>query len=279
MAVNHTRLRLLASAALLWSAAYCLPVSAQHEKHASSTQEKPHWNYTDHGPAAWGTLSPEFVACIEGKNQSPIDFATAKPAPSETSISYGAHELRIVHHRHQADVINTGHSIQVNYPGADTLVLGGVSYALAQYHFHTPSEHTVAGKHYPAEMHFVHMSADKKLAVVGVFIETGKHNRAFDPIWSNLPKKQGEEKHLPNVKVDVDALLPLDHAMFRYDGSLTTPPCSEGVSWLVFATPVQLSESQLTKLRGILDGNSRPTQPLNGRNVGRVEIKTMAAAQ
>ncbi len=116
--------------------------------------------------------------------------------------------LRIAHHTHVADGINNGHTIQVNYEGGDTLTIGADKFELVQYHFHNRSEHTVKGAHFPMEMHLVHKSAAGKLAVIGVFIESGAHNVAFDPIWGNLPKAKGEETHYPSVQVDVDALLP-----------------------------------------------------------------------
>ena len=117
-------------------------------------------------------------------------------------------KLQIVHHEHIADEINDGHTIQINYTEGDTLTIGHTSYELIQFHFHSPSEHTVHGKHYPMEMHFVHKSPSGALAVVGVFIEQGAHNKAFDPIWENLPKQKGVESHFEHVHVDVDNLLP-----------------------------------------------------------------------
>lgn len=166
-----------------------------------------------------------------------------------------------------ADGINNGHTIQINYAGADTLTIGNDSYALVQYHFHDPSEHTVNGKHSPMEMHLVHQSAAGKLAVVGVLIDEGAHNKAFDPVWANLPKQKGMETHYSAVTVDVDGLLPAVRTSYRYDGSLTTPPCSEGVSWIVMSTPIQLSAAQIGVFMQLIRDNNRPTQPLNGRGV------------
>ena len=145
----------------------------------------------------------------------------------------------------------------MNYPGADTLTLGGVAYQLNQYHFHSPSEHTVDGKRFPMEMHLVHKSADDKLAVVGVFIAEGAHNSAFDPVWANLPGQKGVETHYPALKIDVDALLPTVRTSYRYDGSLTTPPCSEGVSWIVMTTPIRALE----RTAGGIHASHRPQQP------------------
>ena len=145
----------------------------------------PVWHYEGAGnPATWGTLSPKFAACGEGQSQSPIDIAATVPA-NETlllKMLFQPATLRIAHHEHVADGINNGHTVQINYEGGDTLTIANDSYALVQYHFHDPSEHTVKGKHFPMEMHMVHKSAGGKLAVVAVFIEEGAHNAAFDPI-------------------------------------------------------------------------------------------------
>lgn len=229
----------------------------------------PAWHYEgDTGPAHWGTLAPEFSACGEGRSQSPIDITKPeRRATPEARLSLAPADLRIVHHEHLADGINNGHTIQVNYAGADALALGDASFPLAQYHFHAPSEHTVDGSHFPMEMHLVHKAADGALAVVAVFIREGGHNKAFDPIWSNLPARKGVETHYPAVKVDVDALLPAARTTYRYDGSLTTPPCSEGVKWLVMSTPIELSREQIGEFTDIISGNNRPLQPLNGRVV------------
>lgn len=229
----------------------------------------PHWDYGEEaGPAAWGRLSTEFSACGEGRSQSPIDIVAAAPSVvPEMSASYRPAVLRIAHHQHEADVENTGHTIQVDYPEADSLTVAGESFPLLQYHFHSPSEHTLGGRRFPMEMHLVHKSAEGRLAVIGVFIEEGEPNAAFAPVWNHLPAQKGSEVHLEHVLVDVDALLPANRATYRYDGSLTTPPCSEGVRWFVMQTPVRLSAEQIQRFRAIIQGNNRPVQPLNGRIV------------
>jgi carbonic anhydrase len=230
----------------------------------------PVWHYEGaEGPANWGRLSPKFASCGEGRSQSPVDIANTvvgtEPLELKTNLMPGA--LKIAHHEHVADGINNGHTIQINYEGGDTLTIGNDSYELVQYHFHNQSEHTVKGKHFPMEMHLVHRAESGKLAVIGVFIEEGVHNAAFDPIWNNLPKQKGVETHYPSVNVDVDRLLPTSRASYRYDGSLTTPPCSEGVRWIVMTTPIQLSAAQIGAFTAIIHDNNRPTQPLNGRPV------------
>jgi carbonic anhydrase len=244
---------------------------------AAPASGDPLWHYEGaEGPANWGTLSPKFAACGSGRAQSPVDIVNASPiataAPLKTAFPRA--ELKISHHEHVADGINNGHTIQINYPGGDTLTIGRESYALVQYHFHNPSEHTVNGRRFPMEMHLVHKSAAGTLAVIGVFIEDGAHNAAFAPVWANLPKQKGQETHYPSVKVDVDALLPANSSSYRYDGSLTTPPCSEGVKWVVMTAPVQLSASQIQAFTALIRDNNRPVQPLNGRRIVLDTVKS-----
>ncbi len=236
---------------------------------AAASHDGPHWSYEgDTGPANWGTLSADWSPCGNGKSQSPIDIdQTVRADLPALSAEFKPASLRIVHNAHVADGINNGHTIQINYSEGDVLAIGDEQFPLVQYHFHSPSEHTVRGQHYPMEMHLVHKSSTGKLAVVGVFIEEGSHNAAFDPVWANLPASKGSESHLENVMVDVNDLLPSVTTSYRYDGSLTTPPCSEGVKWIVMTTPIQLSAEQIGAFRAIIQGNNRPTQPLNGRSV------------
>ncbi|MGH9778344.1 MAG: carbonic anhydrase [Candidatus Acidiferrales bacterium] len=234
----------------------------------------PLWDYEGKGPATWGQLAPEFALCGSGKSQSPIDI-TAVRESSKPGIKadYRPAGLRIVHAEHTADVVHTGHSIQVNYAEGDMLTIDEDTYVLVQYHFHSPSEHTVKGRPFPMEMHLVHRSAQGRLAVLGVLIDEGQENEAFEPVWANLPEKKGVETHLENVMVDVNELLPRDRASYRYEGSLTTPPCSEGVKWIVMKQPVSLSAHQIEVFQNIIKGNNRPVQPLNGRAVYADKVK------
>ena len=232
-------------------------------------RDDPHWSYENaDGPSAWGKLSAKWKACADGRRQSPIDIAkTSGGRLPALRAQFRPAELKIIHHDHMADIVNTGHTIQVNYTEGDKLQLGAEEFELLQYHFHSPSEHTVGGKQYPMEMHMVHRSAGNKLAVVGVFIDEGQPNPSFDSVWANLPTVRGLEHHLEHVKVDVNQLLPKKTSTYRYSGSLTTPPCSEDVQWVIMTTPIQMSAPQIEKLRSILKGNNRPPQPLYGRTV------------
>jgi carbonic anhydrase len=228
----------------------------------------PHWDYETDGPARWAELSPDFAVCGAGKHQSPVDIHGAKPAKlAQLLTDFKPAELRVVHNEHTADVVNTGHSVQVNTAGGDTITVGEERFELLQYHFHSPSEHHVDGKAFAAEMHLVHRAADGRLAVIGVLFEEGAANAALDPIWANLPATKGEETHLAHLTVDADALLPASRSSYRYSGSLTTPPCSEDVTWIVMTTPVTMSAEQLARLRAVLKPNNRPVQPLNDRQI------------
>ena len=242
---------------------------------ASAPASDPLWHYEgDEGPAHWGTLSSGYAACASGRAQSPIDIVApdGASAADTVALTFPPTSLRIIHHDHVADALNNGHTIQVNYSEGDTLNVGGRVYQLAQYHFHAPGEHTVKGTQFPMEMHFVHTNAAGQLAVIAVLIVEGMHNAAFDPIWANLPAQTGKESHLEHVTVDVDAFLPPTRTTYRYDGSLTTPPCSEGVKWFVMTTPIALSKAQIGAFTALFHGNNRPVQPLNGRPVLTDEV-------
>ena len=165
-------------------------------------------------------------------------------------------------------ILNNGHTIQANYAAGSYIVISGVRYDLLQFHFHAPSEHKLNGRSYPVEMHLVHKSAAGKLAVVGVFLDNtaATDNPAFMPVFDHLPKTTTAETAVAGVTVDAAALLPVQQATYRYSGSLTTPPCTEGVAWNVMTTPVKVSAAQAKAFSSLFpDGDARPIQPLHGR--------------
>lgn len=230
-----------------------------YQNASASEKAHPHWAYEgEGGPADWGHISKEYKACSEGKNQSPIDIKGAKEEDlSDISVNYKPSKL---------DIINNGHTVQVNYDKGSVATIDGVEYDLVQFHFHAPSEHTVDGKPFPIENHLVHKNAKGELAVIGVLIEEGAENPAYSDVMKNLPAKADSKKTV-DVEVDAGALLPKDMTFFRYSGSLTTPPCSEGVKWSVLKTPVQLSKAQIDAFKSIFKMNARPIQPVNEREV------------
>jgi carbonic anhydrase len=165
------------------------------------------------------------------------------------------------------DLIDNGHTIQITNDVEVHVEIDGRQYDLVQYHFHAPSEHTTDGRYSPIEAHLVHKSADGRLAVIGVLIEEGEHDPIWDPLISFLPSGPGRTRHIEDLELDPDELKPLDASFFRYEGSLTTPPCSEGVQWIVMAEHPQMSRRQLEALASYLHDNHRPVQPLGDRRL------------
>lgn len=237
--------------------------------HHDETHGAVHWGYEgDEGPEHWADLSPEFSVCASGREQSPIDLSGATSVSGEQIDRLVGEVVVTADQRAEVmDIVNNAHTIQVT-PDVDVaIVIDGIRFGLAQYHFHAPSEHAIAGQRYPLEAHFVTSNADGELAVLGVLYEAGEHEPGFDVIVSNLPRGEGEERHLENVEVDIEELRPLQETFYAYSGSLTTPPCSEGVRWFVFAEPEQLSSEQLDAIAALLPDNARPLQPLNEREL------------
>ncbi len=217
-----------------------------------------HWEYEGAtGPEKWGDLAPENAVCSSGSTQSPIDIASTQAGGGgRTNIKWQPAPL---------NVQNNGHTIQADVANGGAIEVDGVPYTLVQFHFHAPSEHTVGGKRFAMETHFVHKSARGELAVVGVLHEAGKDNEALAPIWAALPKSTEEKKALPSF--DLATVLPKDRAMYRYAGSLTTPPCTEGVRWQVLQVPTTVSEAQVKVFNAIIKPNARPVQPQKARDV------------
>lgn len=216
------------------------------------------WGYEEaNGPDVWGQLNPDYVLCAEGTLQSPIDLV----APTESAIG----DIMFNYQPSQMSIHHNGHTIEVAPAIENWIEIDGERYDLLQFHFHAPSEHTVAGAFSDMEMHLVHRNEAGTLAVVGVMIAQGEGNAAFDPLWAQLPAATGGTNHVENVAVDAGDLLPVDRQTYRYDGSLTTPPCSEGVKWNVLTTPIELSEVQIAAFKAVVHANNRPVQLLNER--------------
>jgi carbonic anhydrase len=219
-------------------------------------EEHPHWSYEGTtGPSAWGKLEADYGACALGTQQSPIDLTGAVKAQIQPLI---------FNWKPQAfSVVNNGHTIQANVAPGSTLTLDGQRYELKQFHFHTPSEHTINGKRFQMEAHFVHADASGLLAVVGVLMRPGKVNPAFKAIMAAAPTKAG--KPLISTQLDPNQFLPKDRALFRYEGSLTTPPCAETVNWNVFAKEIEAASSDMDAFHALFAMNARPLQPVNRR--------------
>ncbi|QTD45799.1 carbonic anhydrase [Ottowia testudinis] len=238
-----------AAAAVL---AGCASAPAEHAEHA-------HWGYSGAGaPENWAKLSGDNFACA-GKNQSPINltgFIQAQLEPLKLSYRAGGNEI-----------VNNGHTIQVNFAPGSTLMLDNISFELKQFHFHAPSENHVQGKSYPLEAHLVHASKDGQLAVVGLMYEEGAENAALKQFWGAMPAKGGQKAPLATV-VNAAGMLPAKLDYYRFNGSLTTPPCSEGVRWLVLKAPLTASKAQISAFEHVMHHpNNRPLQPVNARPV------------
>lgn len=231
------------------------PARAPSATHASA------WTYAGAtGPDAWGDLEPAYTTCKDGKSQSPVDLPVAVPAGTSAQIE-------VHYQRAPLKVVNNGHTIQVDVPAGSYIEIDGTRYDLLQLHFHHPSEHTVGGK--PADMvaHLVHASDTRALAVVGVLMNRGDREPAIlERIWEHLPAKD-ETWASAEVRIDPAELLPARRAHYRYQGSLTTPPCTEGVLWTVLAEPITISPAHLDAFHALYPGNARPVQPLNRRAV------------
>lgn len=229
------------------------------EKHGDSYDADVHWGYAgDIGPRRWADLSESYKKCRVGKNQSPINIGRfAKAKLDRISFRYRKNRLK---------VLNNGHTIQVNISQGSYIKIGKERYNLLQFHFHTPSEHRYRGKSYPLEAHFVHKSRRGELAVVGVLFKQQNHNPELKKIRSYMPKKAGQRVQ-KRVTINLDKLLPKNRSYYHYSGSLTTPPCSEGVRWFVLKKPMTASRSQILAFTDIIGKNARPVQRQNRRVV------------
>jgi carbonic anhydrase len=226
-----------------------------------------HWSYSgDHGPSHWGDLEPDYATCSEGKHQSPIDIKGAKKDASLAPIQFDYKAVPL-------KVVNNGHTIQINYDAGSSVTVGGKTYPLIQFHFHKPSEEEIAGTKYDMVIHLVHKLRDR-LLVVGILAETGAENPMIKTLWANLPATEGKESEVRGVTINAADLLPADRNYYTFDGSLTTPPCSEGVQWYVIKTPIHLSAAQVGAFAKIYPMNARPIQPSNGREIRESELKT-----
>lgn len=226
---------------------------------AQAADNAAHWGYEGHdGADHWYELDKAFEVCKLGKTQSPIDIMT----PQVESV-VGA-PIKPAYKSSPATLINNGHTIMVNLADGGSVTVPSGTYKAVQFHFHAPSEEKINGKSFPMVAHIVHSNDAGKLAVIAVLFNEGAENAALKEIFAALPAQQGEQ---PIKPFDTSALLPATHPYYAFEGSLTTPPCTEGVAWQVLKTPATLSAAQIEAFRKIFPMNARPVQPLNGRKV------------
>lgn len=218
-----------------------------------------HWGYEGtEAPEFWGDLHPDFAQCTTGNAQSPINLGPAVAADlGNIEFAYGPSA---------ASLVDNGHTLQIAPATLHFITLNGEQLNLLQMHLHTPSEHLAEGSQYPGEAHFVHTDAEGNLTVVGVLLEEGEANPVLDYIIGNAPQVTGEENHVAE-EVDLTQLLPENRVYKTYLGSLTTPPCTEQVTWIVFDQPVQASAEQIAELNAIMGNNNRPVQDVNQRQL------------
>ena len=223
--------------------------------------EKPHFSYSgETGPSHWGELDPSFAECSDGDAQSPIDLTKGRASEEPA--------LDVSYEPAKAELENNGHSVEAFYSEGSSISLGGTEYDLDRFHFHAPAEHEIDGRTFPLEFHFVNEGEDGAAAVLGVMVTEGAENPAFSELIAALPQQDGETAVVEDV--NASELLPADPASvprWSYDGSLTTPPCTEGVKWAVFDEPIELSAEQIASYEAVYDDNNRPLQELNGREL------------
>ncbi|MGG1650648.1 carbonic anhydrase [Paenibacillus sp. NRS-1780] len=226
-------------------------------------QKNPHWSYEgEEGPEHWGELEKDFAACGNGHEQSPVNIEHSRMEAWQTQQPIQVHYTNT-----KVSILNNGHTVQINAasPGND-IVLDGTKFTLKQFHFHHPSEHQIDGKNADMELHFVHQGDNGSTAVLGVLIQGGKENKAFSRIWSKLPKDVSQEEALEG-ELNLAILLPKDLHSIRYNGSLTTPPCTEHVNWTVLEQPIEMSADQISRFAALFPDNHRPVQQLGAREL------------
>lgn len=218
-----------------------------------------HWSYEgEGGPENWGKLSHDFETCSTGKEQSPIDISGAVVTSLDNvKVNYQPSPLKVK---------NNGHTIQVDYAPGSFIEVGGTKYNLLQFHFHTPSEESIGGKRAPMVTHFVHKTDDGKLGVIGLLMNEGAESGPMKAVFDNMPKEEGEQA-VEGVMINAADMLPKNLTYYNFPGSLTTPPCSEGVNWMVLANSTEISPQQVQAFKTIFPMNARPIQPVNGRVV------------
>ena len=233
------------------------PALSTHSRkvHLATAKHKSHWGYrSNNGPAKWSTMDEKFSLCSAGRQQSPINIAAAAEGTT-SSISFD-------YKGGPATVVNNGHTVQVNVSRGNRIRVGDRVYRLVQFHFHTPSENTIDGLHYPMETHLVHKDANGQLAVIALMVRAGRRG-----ILDNLPQPTKTGGQADAGSINPSDLIPVSKEHYVFKGSLTTPPCSEGVDWFVMKQPIEADYATIAGLYAILGANNRPTNPLNGRSI------------
>jgi carbonic anhydrase len=221
-----------------------------------------HWAYEgENGPQAWGKLKPDFNLCATGKRQSPIAIK------DDATLQGPAEAVQFHYTPSTGTVVNNGHTIQVNLEGDNSITVRNSTYKLLQFHFHTPSEEMINTKRYPMVAHLVHKNEAGQLAVVAVLLEQGEPNPLINTVWTYMPLDTNDQVRMPASVIDMNEILPADQRYYQFFGSLTTPPCTEGVLWMVIKQPLRISPEQFRLFSQQFPFNARPVQAVNGRPV------------
>ena len=216
-----------------------------------------HWSYEgETGPANWGRINPEWSKCSTGNRQSPIDIRDGMKVDLE--------QITFDYKPSSFNVTDNGHTVQVMVSGGNFITVGNRMYELEQFHFHRPSEERINGRGYEMVVHLVHKDAEGHLAVIALLLERGKPQPVIQTVWNNLPLEKLDTM-APSIVLDPMDLIPARRDYYTFMGSLTTPPCTEGVLWLVMKEPVQASPAQLALFSRLYPLNARPVQPSSGR--------------
>ncbi len=237
-----------------------------NEEEEKTTNTEHDWSYDEvTGPEYWGELDPGNSACANGSEQSPINLEFSQ-VKEEKILK----EMQVYYEPTTFTLLNNGHTVQANATSeSNRIIVEGNEYKLAQFHFHTPSEHQFNGQHYDMEMHLVHNDGNGNYAVLGVMIQEGRENEILASLWDVLPREETKKNLSEEYSIDLEALLPENQLSFHYAGSLTTPPCTEEVKWIVFEQPIEMSKKQIQAFQQIFSDNHRPVQPLNEREINK----------
>jgi carbonic anhydrase len=221
-----------------------------------------HWSYEgETGPDSWGKLKPEYSMCASGTRQSPIHI------DQRMTLQGPAEMIQFDYQPSGATVVNNGRTIQVDVEGDNSMTVRGSNYKLVQFHFHHPSEERINNKTYAMSVHLVHRNQEGQLAILAVLFDTGPANALIHKVWTYMPLDKNDAVRVPPGQLDLNQVLPKDMRYFQFLGSLTTPPCTEGVLWMILKQPATLSPEQLKLFGQIYPNNVRPIQPLNDRAV------------
>ena len=232
-----------------------------------------YWSYSgETGPEQWKNVNSNYEACGRGELQSPINIEIKEAADQQEAVKL-AEQISLNYDQAIFTVENNGHTIEANSTTLEnSLLINDKEYKLTGIHFHSPSEHQLNGQYFDMEAHIYHETEEGELAVIGLFIQSGKENQILAEMWDEIPKDGNEAARILKNPVDLQLLLPEQKSVYQYVGSLTAPPCTEGVNWFILEQPIEMSDAQINRFSSIFLQNNRPIQELNGRDVYKFKL-------